>query len=64
MKNTIYDLQDSICETVRILSNIDLKGDDLKVEIDKAIALNNMANTAIENAKLLLKALKATGAIA
>ena len=56
MKNTLIDLQNHLFEMIETLNNADLKGEDLKQEIERSLALNELAKTAVTNGALMVKA--------
>ena len=56
MKNMLTDLQNHLFEMIETLNDVDLKGEDLEQEIKKALAINELAKTAIANGALMVKA--------
>lgn len=56
MKNTLGDLNNHLFAQIERLSDEDLKGDELKEEIDRSRAITGVAGQVISNAELLLKA--------
>jgi len=56
MKNTLIDLQNHLFEMIETLNSADLKGEDLKQEIERSLALNELAKTAVTNGALMVKA--------
>jgi len=56
MKNLLIDLQNHIFEMIEKLNDDDLKGDKLDEEIKRALAVNDLARTAIQNGALMVKA--------
>jgi hypothetical protein len=55
MKNRLQDLNDHLFAELERLSDEDLKGDDLDREIKRASALVDVAQTAVNNAELVLE---------
>lgn len=58
MKNTLGDLNNHLFAEIERLSDEGLKGDDLKEEIERAKAVNDVASRIIANASLVLQAKK------
>lgn len=56
MKNKLIDLNNHLFAQLERLSDEDLKGDDLKAEIDRSKAIETLSTKLIENAALALKA--------
>ena len=56
MKNSLVDLQNYLFKMIESLDNKDLKGEDLKQEIERSIAINELSKTAVTNGALMLKA--------
>ena len=56
MKNDLIALQNRIFSMFDKLAEMDLKGDDLRLEIDRHLALNAIAQTAVTNGALMVKA--------
>jgi len=56
MKNTLVDLQNHLFMMIEALNNKELKGEDLKQEIERSIAINEVAKTAVANGALMVKA--------
>jgi hypothetical protein len=56
MKNTLIDLQNHLFQMIETLNDQDLKGEDLKQEIDRSLAINELAKTAVTNGALMVKA--------
>lgn len=56
MKNTLGDLNNHLFAQLERLNDEDLKGDDLREEIERAKAITDVAGQVISNAGLLLKA--------
>jgi hypothetical protein len=56
MKNTLVDLQNHIFMRIEALDDNDLVGDDLKEEIDRAMAFAELARLAVQNGALMVKA--------
>lgn len=58
MKNTLGDLNNHLFAELERLSDEDLKGEDLKEEIERAKAVTQVATKIIENGSLALEARK------
>lgn len=58
MKNSLGDLNNHLFAEIERLSDEDLKGDDLKSEIERSKAVTAVAGQIISNGHLLLKAMK------
>lgn len=58
MKNTLGDLNNHLFAQLERLSDEDIKGEELKEEINRAAAVNGIASKIIENASLVLQAQK------
>lgn len=56
MKNKLTDLQNHLFEMIEKLNDDDLKGEELDNEIKKAMAINELARTAVQNGALMVKA--------
>jgi len=56
MKNTLIDLQNHIFSMIETLNDQELKGDNLKQEIERSLAINELAKTAVTNGTLMVKA--------
>ena len=56
MKNTLVDLQNHLFLMIEALNDKELKGEYLKQEIERAIAINEVAKTAVANGALMVKA--------
>lgn len=56
MKNKLTDLNDHLFAQLERLSDEDLKGDELKAEVQRSQAVTGVANQIIENASIVLKA--------
>jgi len=56
MKNDLIALQNKIFAQFDKLAEMDLKGDELKLEIDRHLALQEWAKTAVANGALMTKA--------
>jgi len=56
MKNTLVDLQNHLFMVIETLDDNTLKGDALKQEIARAMAINEVAKTAVQNGALMVKA--------
>jgi hypothetical protein len=55
MKNKLSDLQNHLFEMIEILNDNTLKGEALDREIKRAMAINDVAKTAIANGALMVK---------
>lgn len=58
MTNTLGDLNEHLFKQLERLSNKDLKGDELKEEIERAKAVTQVATQIISNGSLVLQAKK------
>ncbi|UZW13220.1 hypothetical protein OSC52_15390 [Clostridium pasteurianum] len=58
MQNTLGDLNNHLFAQLERLSDEDIKGEELKEEINRAAAVNGIASKIIENASLVLQAQK------
>lgn len=56
MKNMLTDLQNHLFEMIEDLNDVDLKGEELDQKIKKALAINELAKTAVANGALMVKA--------
>ena len=56
MKNSLIDLQNYIFKMIETLNNQGLKGENLKQEIERSMAINELAKTAVTNGALMVKA--------
>lgn len=56
LKNKLSDLNDHLFAQIERLSDEDLKGDDLEVELRRTGAVTNVAKEIISNARLVLDA--------
>ena len=56
MKNDLIALQDRLFDLFDDLKSKNVTGDELRLEIDKHLALNEIAKTAITNGALMTKA--------
>ena len=56
-KNKLVDLSDHLFAELERLGDEDLKGDELKEELDRAKALSDVSEKIINNASLMLKAI-------
>lgn len=61
MKNKLSDLNNHLFAEIERLSEEDLKGEELKKEIDRANALACVAKEIVAGGSLILKAHKAMG---
>jgi hypothetical protein len=55
MKNKLSDLQNHLFEMIETLNDINLKGEKLDIEIKRALAVNELAKTAVANGALMAK---------
>lgn len=58
MKNTLQDLNNHLFAQLERLGDEDLKGEDLREEIERAKAVTQVAKNIIENGTLILEAHK------
>ena len=58
MKNTLGDLNNHLFAQLERLSDEDIKGENLKEEIERARAVTQVASKIIENGSLVLSARK------
>ncbi len=58
MQNTLGDLNNHLFAQLERLGDEDLKGEDLKEEIERAKAVTHIASKIIENGSLVLDAIK------
>lgn len=58
MKNTSLDLNNHLFAQLERLSDEDMRGNDLKEEIERARAISQVSKGVIENSKLALEAQK------
>jgi hypothetical protein len=56
MKNLLTDLQNHLFEMIETLNDPALTGDELDQEIKRALAVNEIAKTAVANGALMVKA--------
>jgi hypothetical protein len=56
MKNGLVDLQNHLFEMIETLNDNSLKGEKLDQEIKRALAVNELARTAVQNGLLMVKA--------
>lgn len=59
MKNTLGDLNNHLFAQLERLGDEELKGDELREELERAKSISNVAKTIIDNAALVLDAQKA-----
>lgn len=55
MKNTLIDLHNHLICQMERLNDDDLKGDELKAEVDRSKAMNVIAGQIINNAQIQLR---------
>ena len=55
MKNKLVDLQNHLFEMIETLNDNKLKGEKLKEEITRSMAINELAKTAVANGALMVK---------
>ena len=58
MRNTLGDLSNHLFAEVERLSDEDLKGEELKEEMERSEAIAKVATKIIDNASLILQAVK------
>lgn len=58
MKNKLSDLNNYLFEQIELLTATDLSDEDMKKSIDRANAVNTIAETIVKNNELQFKALK------
>lgn len=58
MKNTLGDLSNHLFAELERLSDEDIKGDELKEEMERSEAIAKVATKIIDNANLILQAVK------
>lgn len=58
MKNTLGDLNNHLFAQIERLGDEDIKGEDLKVEMERARSISAVAKQIIDNASLVLDAQK------
>lgn len=58
MKNTMQDLNNHLFAQIERLNDESIKGEDIKIEIEKAKAMSHVARVISDNAKLELEAQK------
>lgn len=61
MKNGLDDLNNILFETLEHLNDRDIKGDDLKNEIERSRSICTVSGMIIDNAKIQLDAVKVLG---
>ena len=61
MSKTLGDLNEALFSQLERLAGAELKGDNLKTEIDRSRAVSNLAREIIENGKLALEAQRCLG---
>ena len=59
MKNKLPNLQNHLFEMIEKLNDDNLKGEALDEEIKRALAINDLARTAVSNGALMVKAIDA-----
>jgi len=60
MKNKLQDLNDHLFAQIERLNDETIKDDKMKLEIDKALAMNRVADQIVKTAKLQFDAFKFT----
>lgn len=58
MKNKITDLNNHLFEQLERLNDPELKGDDLKTEINRASAISKVSSQIIQSARVTVDAMK------
>ncbi|MBS0175422.1 MAG: hypothetical protein JSR64_15385 [Nitrospira sp.] len=58
MKNKIEDLNNHLFEQLERLNDTDLKGDDLRQEIERSKAMSQIATQIVQSAKITVDAMK------
>lgn len=58
MKNTLIDLNNHLFAELERLSDEDLKGDDLEIELKRAKGISDVSRNIVDNAKVVLDARK------
>lgn len=61
MKNKLSDLNDHLFAQLERLGDEDLKGEDLKAEINRAKAMANVATQIVNSSKVTVDAMKIVG---
>lgn len=61
MASDVSKVKNYLYESLDYLSDREIKGDDLKAEIERSKAITNVAGKIIENARLQLDALEIAG---
>ena len=56
MENNLIDLQNNLFEVIKTLKNKELKAEALREEIARAMAINELAITAVRNGELMVRA--------
>lgn len=57
-RNTLADLKDHLFEQIERLNDDDLKGDELRQEIDRSKAMSQVATQIINSAKVTVDAVR------
>lgn len=58
MKNTLIDLNDHLFAELERLSDEDLKGEELEIELKRAKGITEVSKNIVDNAKVVLDARK------
>lgn len=58
MRNKITDLNGHLFEQLERLNQDDLKGEDLKAEVDRAKAMTQIASQIVQSTKVTIEAMK------
>ena len=58
MRNKITDLNNHLFEQLERLNNDDLKGEELKAEVDRAKAMTQISSQIVQSTKVTIEAMK------